>query len=290
MASEKERKVDMLATPILEGNDYVTPLYSRNEYDGTITNNICYPLIHGLFQTDIRQPIGGDVAFSSRMAKHWLGMEWSESTKQYGIDIFMTTTALLNGFRSCQVVLGSKVHKPSAPKLGAMFSHVVFTLFENISRFKDQWMAKKDMKRAPVFGEYKYQDPQPLSMDYKDVKKKAMEGFSQMEKIIAGILLPSHYHEVKMMYRRKRWNIGDRLWSGILYDFVYTYAKTEAKERLVEALKPLYFARVASFYRQTMELDHLDTEKKILRQASHFRKARNLLIDRFQTEEPRCKV
>ncbi len=37
--------VKTLATPILEGHDYVTPMYSRNEYDGTITNHITYHLI-----------------------------------------------------------------------------------------------------------------------------------------------------------------------------------------------------------------------------------------------------
>ncbi len=277
--------VNTLATPVLEGHDYVTPIYSRNEYDGTITNNICYPLIYGLFQTDIRQPIGGDVAFSSKMAKYWLGMEWKESTRQYGIDIFMTTTALLNGFKSCQVMLGSKVHKPSAPKLGLMFSQVVSTLFDNISLFKYQWMAEKSMKRPPVYGNCNYQDPQSLSTDYKDVKKNALDGFSRMEKIISGILFPSRYHQVKRMYERKRWNIGSGLWSGMLYDFVYIYDNTANKEMLIEALKPLYFARVASFYRQTMELDHLDAEHKIQRQALHFRRTRNLLVKRFASEK-----
>jgi len=275
--------VNTLAAPVMEGYDYVTPIYSRNEYDGTITNNICYPLIYGLFQRDIRQPIAGDVAFSSDMAEYWLGMEWKDSTRQYGIDIFMTTTTLLNGFKTCQVALGSKVHKPSAPKLGPMFSQVVSTLFENISHFKDFWMVKNSMKTSMVFGDCNYSDPQPLSTDYKDLKKKSMEGFSQKEKIISSALLPSHYQEVRKMYERNRWNIGIKLWSGILYDFVFTYDRTEDKEVLVEALKPLYFARAASFYRHTMELDHLDAEKTIQEQALHFQKNRDLLIKRYET-------
>jgi len=276
--------VNIFVKPVLEGYDYVTPIYSRNEYDGTITNNICYPIIYGLFQTDIRQPIGGDIAFSSKMARYWHDMEWKESTRQYGIDIFLTTTALLNGFKTCQVVLGSKVHKPSAPKLGPMFSQVVSTLFENISRFKEPWMRKKGEKRSPVFGECNYQEPQSLPIDYKEIKKKSMEGFSCMEKMISKILLPSNYHEVKRMYMRKRWDIGNRLWSEILYDFIYAYDKTEDKEILIEALKPLYFARTASFYRETMELDHLDAEKKIQKQASHFKKNRGILVKRFSMD------
>ena len=37
--------VKFLGYPIRDGNDMVTPLYSRHQFDGTITNHICYPLI-----------------------------------------------------------------------------------------------------------------------------------------------------------------------------------------------------------------------------------------------------
>ncbi|MCK4891962.1 MAG: glycosyltransferase, partial [Candidatus Pacebacteria bacterium] len=90
--------VKWLLKPILSGYDYSTPLYSRSEYDGSITNNICYPLIYGLLGYDIRQPIGGDFSFSPRLAKYWLKRKWHKTTKQYGIDIFMTMNAILGGF------------------------------------------------------------------------------------------------------------------------------------------------------------------------------------------------
>ena len=63
--------IKYMAEPILtEGVDYLAPLYSRHKYDGTITNNICYPLIYGIFGRNIRQPIGGDFALSDRLARH----------------------------------------------------------------------------------------------------------------------------------------------------------------------------------------------------------------------------
>jgi len=64
--------IKYMVTPILEGYDYLTPLYSRHKYDGTITNNICYPIIYGIFGKDIRQPIGGDFALSSKFAEYLL--------------------------------------------------------------------------------------------------------------------------------------------------------------------------------------------------------------------------
>ncbi len=276
--------VKTLATPILEGYDYVTPIYSRNEYDGTITNHITYPLIYSLFKADIRQPIGGDFAFSTRMAKYWLGMQWEMETRQYGIDIFMTTSALLNGFKVCQVVLGSKVHKPSAPKLGPMFTQVVNTIFSNISNFKGTWMNGENGKDCPIFGQIDFKDPQGLPVDYKALKKQSIEGFLTMDKFIVNILSPDNYNVLKRMYNAKKWDISSRLWVKVLYDFIFAYETSENRKDIVEALKPLYFARASSFYRQTLDMSHEESEAEIVSQAKEFKKSKNYLAERFEQE------
>src|SRR3990170_4788075 len=52
--------IELLAGPILKGGfDYVTPLYARHKFDGTITNTVTYPLTRALYGLRIRQPIGG---------------------------------------------------------------------------------------------------------------------------------------------------------------------------------------------------------------------------------------
>ncbi|MEP6469885.1 MAG: glycosyl transferase family 2, partial [Chloroflexota bacterium] len=42
--------IELLAGPILKGGyDFVAPMYARYKYDGTITNNIAYPLTRALY-------------------------------------------------------------------------------------------------------------------------------------------------------------------------------------------------------------------------------------------------
>ncbi|MBW1989237.1 MAG: glycosyltransferase [Deltaproteobacteria bacterium] len=119
-----------LGEPVAEkGFDLVTPLYARHQFDGTITNHLVYPLVFALAGVDVRQPIGGDFAFSRRMCAHWTRQEWSAHVRQYGIDVYMTLKAIMGGFAICESGLGSKVHKASAPKVGEMFTQVVYTLF-----------------------------------------------------------------------------------------------------------------------------------------------------------------
>ncbi|RMF18708.1 MAG: glycosyltransferase, partial [Candidatus Dadabacteria bacterium] len=128
-----------LGEPILKGADYVTPLYARHQFDGTITNHLCYPLTSALTDLEIRQPIGGEFSFGARFCERMTTVDWPPTAYEYGIDIFMTLNAILAGMDIRQTVLGSKIHKASAPKLGPMFTQVATTLFSMLAEHRDIW-------------------------------------------------------------------------------------------------------------------------------------------------------
>ena len=272
-----------LAKPIIEGYEFVAPMYSRNEYDGTITNHICYPLLVGLLGKQIRQPIGGDFAFSGKLMEHWMTRQWGKSVRQYGVDIFMTVEALMGDFRVAQTVLGSKIHKPSAPKLGEMFTQVVDTLFSRLLACKERWITTGVTSHTPpVYGSTKQlSEPQELGVDYKRLKRVAAEEFASRQNLIRQILPAEAAQKVQHMFDVHRFRISSLLWVHIVYSFLTAYdgaGNRAEKLRIVEALKALYFARVVSFIRETLELSHVQSEKKILRQGAIFRSNRNLLI------------
>ena len=272
-----------LAGPIMKGYEFVAPLYSRNEYDGTITNHICYPLLFGLLGKNIRQPIGGDFAFSGRLMEHWITRRWGKNVHQYGVDIFMTVEALMGGFRVAQTVLGSKLHKPSAPKLGEMFTQVVDTLFTRLLASKEEWIANgAGQDTPPIFGSLEQlSEPQELSVDYKRLKRVAAEELASRHDLVEQILPAEIAKKIQPMFQLGRFRLSSLLWASIVYNFLTAYScarDRKEKLRIVEALKPLYFARVVSFIRETLELSHLESENKILRQAKTFRSNRGLLI------------
>ena len=271
-----------LATPILNGYDYATPLYSRNEYDGTITNNICYPMIYGLLGKDIRQPIGGDFSFSLNLAKHYLAQTWSDTTRQYGIDIFMTLHAILGGFECCQVGLGAKIHKPSAPKLGPMFIQVVETLFQTFLANKDKWLCPVSIQDYPLFGEKQLERPQGLSVDYKGIKATALTEFKSTQTTLSQALDPINYTKLHKMYSHGKINIGTDFWMKNVYDLLHTYDTTDLRTDRVEAMKSLYFGRVLSFIKQSLDKDHGESENMIQKQARYFYKYRNALIHKYE--------
>ena len=274
-----------LAKPVLDGYDFVAPLYSRNEYDGTITNHLCYPLIYGLLGKDLRQPIGGDFAFSGRLMNYWLTRKWRRNTCQYGVDIFMTCEALLGNFRVAQAVLGAKIHKASAPKLGRMFTQVVDTLFGALLESKKIWARPNGRPEQPrLFGRRRHINPQGLSVDYKQLKRRALEEFPPRQEWIARVLPAEIAQKIKTMFETGRLRVSAFLWIKIVYAFLEAYIGApdrSHRQRIVEALKPLYFARVVSFIRDTLELSHEASEEQIIRQAGVFHHYRRSLTERL---------
>ena len=142
--------IELLAGPILKGGyDFVAPLYARYKYDGTITNTVTYPLTRALYGHRIRQPIGGDFGVSGDLVRHYLELDdWTDDISKFGIDIWMTTSALTGGFAVCQARLGAKVHDPKDPgsDLGPMFRQVVGTILRLAAAHPDAWL---DVARQP---------------------------------------------------------------------------------------------------------------------------------------------
>ena len=274
--------VKWLFEPILKGYDYATPVYSRCEYDGSITNHICYPMIYGLLGYNIRQPIGGDFSFSSQLAEYWLGRKWHKTTRKYGIDIFMTMNAILGGFKIAQVGLGAKIHKPSAPKLGPMFYQVVDTLFNIMLDNKSKWLNTKEKAEIPFFGKKKFDQPQTLFIDYKGMKATSIFGFQSNEDLLEDLLSAEAFKELKRKYDKGDIAIGNHLWCKIVYDALYAYDTTDFNSDLIEALKTLYFGRFVSFFRKTLDQPFEACEDRIIKQAELFRRNKDYFVEKYK--------
>jgi hypothetical protein len=158
--------IELLAGPIIKGGfDFVAPLYSRYKYDGTITNTVTYPLTRALYGLRIRQPIGGDFGVSGDLIRHYLEQDdWTPDISKFGIDIWMTTSAISGGFAVCQTRLGAKVHDPKDPgaDLGPMFSQVVSTILRLTERHAERWLEVQSSHDIPVYGFERIIDPPPL--------------------------------------------------------------------------------------------------------------------------------
>jgi len=290
--------IQYLGYPIRDGHDFVTPLYSRHQFDGTITNHICYPLIFALTALDIRQPIGGEFAFSSRLCFYWLEQSWTDTTRQYGIDIFMSLNALFGDFKICQAGLGTKVHNASAPKLGRMFEEVVYSLFSTILANRSTWLEaylEKGLKplweneshKVELYGLEKLGEPQWLDIDMLKLKKDCREEYAKYHDLVKRYLSPYAYRRIHTMFLMDHHNIDTMLWSQIVYTLLYLFngATEPSRREIINVLKPLYFSRSLSFDYQTWRFSVIFAEDEIRNQALAFLSQKPYLLGLYLGEK-----
>lgn len=277
--------VELLAGPILKGGyDYVAPLYARHKYDGTITNNIAYPVTRALYGRRIRQPIGGDFGLSDDLLAALLDSEhWDDDVARFGVDIWLTTLALTGGFAVAQARLGAKIHDPKDPAadLGPMFRQVVGTIFRLAGRFQDKWSRIAGSHRVPEYGFERHMEPPAIQIDAGLLHQRFRRGAEEMRSRWEQALRPALYAEVAAISQRAEPGdyLTSELWASIVYDFLCAYHRLPVEERndLIDALTPLYLERVASFVVQTADSSAEQAEQLIERQAEEFERQKPYL-------------
>ncbi|MDP3014668.1 MAG: cell wall biosynthesis glycosyltransferase, partial [Candidatus Subteraquimicrobiales bacterium] len=176
--------IRLLGEPVLKHNyGFVLPYYLRHKHDGTITNAIAYPLTRALYGRKVRQPIGGDFGFSGRLAKLYSHENvWETDIARFGIDIWMTTLALNEGIRVCQVAMGVKLHDAKDPSthLKPMFEQVVGTTFSLMKRYEIRWKALKVSEPVKFFGKMrKAEELSSIEVDSAKMISQFKKGFEE---------------------------------------------------------------------------------------------------------------
>jgi glycosyltransferase involved in cell wall biosynthesis len=276
--------IKYLGCPVLqEGYDFVAPFYSRHQFDGTITNHLCYPLVFSLTGYEIRQPIGGDFAFSPKLCSHWISLPWNDMVRQYGIDIFMSLNAVFGDFKICEAGLGSKIHKASSPKLGKMFEEVVYSLFSTVLNHRATWLEKWLHRGAETIyhmktqsmnrtGMKKLQEPQWLNIDILKLKRDCRNEYDQYKDLVRKYLTPYAYRQLDAMFRMDSYVVDIMLWSQVVYTLLYMFdeAAESSKQEIINVLKPLYFARTLAFDYKTWRYSVNFAEEEVHKQAMAF--------------------
>ncbi len=270
LTSIKPEWIVKFLNPVLEsGCDFVTPFYKRHPYDGTITNNLCYPITYALNKYDIRQPIGGDFAFSGEMADYWLKENWYDCTMQYGIDIFLTTTTVYKGGKVGITHLGKKAHKPSAPNLLPMFQEVCESLFNLLDDDRECWeeldeeIRKPERYFPPSGGESTFPE---LTVDTEAIALRIEDTYEDYGQYISAFLDDSLASRVIEMIEEENYELHREIWVDVLLQAIKQYLR-ERDKSIIQGLLPIYFMRQISFIRKTREISPAECEELFKKQA-----------------------
>ena len=286
--------VELLIRPIYEeGFDYVAPLYARHKFDGTITNSIVYPLTRALYGKRVRQPIGGDFGFSGELAKHYLTKEvWETDVARFGIDIWMTTLAIAEGYKVCQSYLGAKIHDAKDPgsDLGPMFTQVVSSVYGLMGNYQHLWKEVKESQPVPTFGFHYEVGLEPISVNVERMIRNFKLGVKDLMEIWRKALLPETARWLESVGRLsdEAFSFSQDLWVRIIYGFAVAYHKGSIhRDHLLKSMIPLYLGRVASFVKENIESSASEVEEKIESLCRVFEELKPYLIGLWDREKRR---
>jgi glucosylglycerate synthase len=283
--------MDLLLRPVLDlGFDYVAPYYRRHKYDGTITNSIVYPTTSALYGRRVRQPIGGEFGMSNRAVRHFLSRDvWSTEVAGYGIDIWMTTTALAEGFRVCQSYLGAKIHDAKDPgaDLSTMLVQVVGSVFRLMEDYASVWPKVVTSEAVPLFGFPFEVGLEPVPINVARMLETFRQGCRDLASIYKVFVPEERLQKLTACATlpQEQFILPDDLWADLIYDFALAYHRRKLdRGHLVKSLTPLYLGWVASFAGQTASETAAQVEDRIEKLCLVFEQLKPRLIREWTLE------
>jgi len=285
--------VRALGDPIyLHSYGFVTPYYLRDKHDATITNSLVYPLTQALYGLRIRQPIGGDFGLTGGLVmalNHQRLWNYETDVARFGIDIWLTTTAIAEGFRICQASLGAKVHDAKDPgsDLSPMFKQVMGTLFSLMRKYEMKWKLVKTSKEVKIMGKFHFVELEEIKVALPELIEKFKQEKFQYRKLWKNILSDKNYRDVIKLtgLNAEDFHFPADLWARIVYDYAVGYCFDGEKEEILMSLIPLYYGRTAAFVIESHAVSEELADAVVEGVAGIFERMKPYLIKRWKKAE-----
>jgi AcrR family transcriptional regulator len=217
--------------------------------------------------------------------------DWETDVARYGIDIWMTTIAIAEGYQVCQSFLGAKLHdaKDPAADLTAMLQQVVGSVFTLMREYEHVWRKVEGSRPVDLFG-FRFDvglDPVPVNLER--MTKALLTGYRELREIWSLALEKSNLEALAAVCRQaeqnpRGWRLPDDLWARIVMDFACAHRRMPVERtHLLRSLTPLYLGRVASFVMETETMISSEVEDRIEQLCLAFEAAKPYLLARWNS-------
>lgn len=279
LLSVRPKWIESIAAPIIYGRaDLTIPFYIRHKYDGVITNILAYPFTRAVYGVDIRQPIAGEFGLSRELCEKLL--EHPLFPMDFGIDIFIVTVAAAEEMMVKESLFTQKIHESTTRYLEPekllipMFRQVVGEMFELAKYYENVWKNRQHHQVSRNYRAGLTQKPIPVRVDIGKFVDMFREGYRDMRDIIHRYLSTDLIARLEEAYNDVE-KLDADTWSRSVYRFAAAYKHLDKdidKYVLIEALKPLWLGRFASYAIEVKDMDTEEAERVIQEQARVFEK------------------
>jgi glucosylglycerate synthase len=280
--------VPRLALPVLEDKaGFVTPVYARHRYDGTITNLLLAPLIRALYGRRVRQPFGGQQALSAALVDHLLiHPQWDWRAAEAS-DLWILGTAIADGFSVWESWLGHRTirSRVRTADLPSMLAQTLGTVFAVMHRHEDLWLEIRGSEALPEVGARTFPAVDPIEVDVLRMIEGFRLGLRDLVPIWEHVLAPETLGDVLSLDAAEPadFQFPDDVWARVVYDFALGYHYDVVyRDHLLRSLVPLYLGRTAAFVHDTQKLDAAATDAMLDAVGAAFERQKPYLTDRWR--------
>ncbi|OPY06181.1 MAG: hypothetical protein A4E66_02282 [Syntrophus sp. PtaB.Bin001] len=222
---------------------------------------------------------------SPALIKFYLEQDvWETDVAKFGIDIWMTTSAIVGGFRICQAKLGAKVHGQKDPSadLGPMFRQVVGTSFQLMERYEDYWLRVRRSRDVPSLGEFVGQEAAAFDVNQENLIEYFKVGLNNFGTVWQNIIDEQDFEIIRKLGQADR---GDRFfmpietWVRIVYRYAGAFRATPRQRfKVLDTMVPLYYGRVASLVNEVRDKNPAQAEAHFEAQAEVFERLKDYMV------------
>ncbi len=288
LKSADPRWSELLASPILDkGTDCVVPQFSRNRYEGTLTNTLLAPLTRALYGKRMAYQQGGAYAFSERFIRSsLLPQPWEDEIPAYGIDGWLTTLAAAESADVCEAMLGPRVRqgKPMGD-LSTIIVQSVGCIFHMMERYQSTWESVKESKAVSTIGAQAGLGDSVGALHIERMIQGFRQGLRDLVPIWQIALTPDTFQRILELGidALDSFRFPSDLWVQIVYDLALAYHdRLLHREHLLKSLTPLYLGYTASVVLATRALPAKRVEEELERLAVEYETMKPYLIQRWR--------
>jgi glycosyltransferase involved in cell wall biosynthesis len=246
--------------PIELGSDFVLPVFNRPPEGKRITDHFVIPLLISLYGYRLKEPIGGVYGIRRKSFSPFLrDKELFAETDvgNYGIDIFLTITAIVNELEICQANLGTRLKLSSPGEFPVRLRQALGTMLDQIGYTSSWWLkeGKKLKTEPPIYGKLPSLQPPKVAVNVSHEIERFKVDFQRYKDYLYRKLFPpSLYVTLSNLSTKEEeeFHFPSSEWAECVYILLlaYFFQKQIPKADILDTLVILNRARTAAFMRE----------------------------------------
>lgn len=244
-------RVASLAMPVLvDGFDFLAPVYDRPPADGLLVTQLLRPLFGGLYGRTLSEPLAAEGGYSGGFV--------TTVTEDVAVAVdalALTSTALTGPYSLGQVYLGPRLVSPGRARgsVGDVFREVVGTAFDALEAHASHWLTSTTSEAVPIVsrGVAHASGEWWASSHGARLPETFADDVRNLDEILRRVLAPGTFEAIASNAASPAPPYPDRLWAATVAEFLVAYhTGVMRRDHIIQALMPLYMARAGVFLRE----------------------------------------